>query len=99
MLTAVVLVPPVLWLSYLGGFPFALGVILFIGLGVNEFYDFISAKGARPQRLLGLLCNSAFDRGFTPFLHVYSDNSRAIGVYRRMSFVDRTVLPFWALHQ
>jgi ribosomal protein S18 acetylase RimI-like enzyme len=51
------------------------------------------------QRLLGLLCNSAFDRGFTPFLHVYADNARAIGVYRKMSFVDRTVLPFWALHQ
>ena len=45
------------------------------------------------------LCNSAFDRGFTPFLHVYADNSRAIGVYRKMAFVDRTVLPFWALHQ
>ena len=51
------------------------------------------------QRLLGVLCNSAFDRGFTPFLHVYADNDRAIGVYRRMSFVDRAVLPFWALHQ
>jgi ribosomal protein S18 acetylase RimI-like enzyme len=51
------------------------------------------------QRLLGILCNSAFDRGFTPFLHVYADNSRAIGVYRHMSFVDRAVLPFWALHQ
>ncbi|HEU5468862.1 MAG TPA: GNAT family N-acetyltransferase [Steroidobacteraceae bacterium] len=51
------------------------------------------------QRLLAILCNSAFDRGFTPFLHVYADNSRAIGVYRKMSFVDRTVLPFWALHQ
>ena len=51
------------------------------------------------QRLLGVLCNSAFDRGFTPFLHVYADNARAIGVYRRMSFVDRAVLPFWALHQ
>ena len=51
------------------------------------------------QRLLGVLCNSAFDRGFTPFLHVYADNERAIGVYRRMSFVDRAVLPFWALHQ
>ena len=51
------------------------------------------------QRLLGILCNSAYDRGFTPFLHVYSDNVRAIGVYRRMSFVDRAVLPFWALHQ
>ncbi len=51
------------------------------------------------QRLLAMLCNSAFERGFTPFLHVYADNERAIGVYRKMSFVDRTVLPFWALHQ
>ena len=51
------------------------------------------------QRLLGSLCSSAFDRGFTPFLHVYADNGRAIGVYRRMAFVDRSVLPFWAMHQ
>ena len=51
------------------------------------------------QRLLANLCNSAFDRGFTPFLHVYADNERAIGVYRKMNFVDRTVLPFWAFHQ
>lgn len=51
------------------------------------------------QRLLSLLCNSAFDRGFTPFLHVYADNTRAIAVYRRTAFVDRTVLPFWSLHQ
>jgi ribosomal protein S18 acetylase RimI-like enzyme len=51
------------------------------------------------QRLISILCNSAYGRGFTPFLHVYADNERAIGVYRRMSFVDRTVLPFWALHQ
>jgi len=51
------------------------------------------------QRLLAILCNSAFDRGFTPFLHVYADNTRAIGVYRKLAFVDRTMLPFWALHQ
>jgi GNAT superfamily N-acetyltransferase len=51
------------------------------------------------QRLLGVLCNAALDRGFTPFLHVYADNARAIGVYRLMSFVDRKVMPFWALHQ
>ena len=44
------------------------------------------------QRLLAILCNLAFDRGFTPFLHVYADNERAIGVYRKMNFVDRTVL-------
>jgi ribosomal protein S18 acetylase RimI-like enzyme len=51
------------------------------------------------QRLLAILCHSAFDRGFAPFLHVYADNSRAIGVYRLTGFVDRAVLPFWALHQ
>jgi GNAT superfamily N-acetyltransferase len=51
------------------------------------------------QRLLAILCHSAFDRGFTPFLHVYADNARAIGVYRLTGFVDRAVLPFWALHQ
>lgn len=51
------------------------------------------------RRLLAILCNSAFDRGFTPFLHVYADNERAIGVYRKLDFVDRAMLPFWALHQ
>jgi phosphatidate cytidylyltransferase len=59
ILTAAFLVPPVLWVSYVGGFPFVLVVILFIGFGVNEFYDFISAKGARPQRLLGTLAAAA----------------------------------------
>lgn len=51
------------------------------------------------QRLLSILSNSAYDRGFTPFLHVYADNARAIGVYRKMGFTDRATLPFWALHQ
>ncbi|HEX9706130.1 MAG TPA: GNAT family N-acetyltransferase [Steroidobacteraceae bacterium] len=51
------------------------------------------------QRLLAILCNSAFDRGFTPFLHVYADNARAIGVYRKLAFVERTMIPLWALHQ
>jgi len=51
------------------------------------------------QRLLALLCNAAFDRGFTPFLHVYSDNTRAIGVYRRLGFVERTSPPLWSLHK
>jgi len=47
--------PFVLWICYLGGIWFVAVVTGFIALGVSEFYDFISAKGARPQRLLGVL--------------------------------------------
>lgn len=55
VLTAAILIPPVLGVCYLGGFPFVVVVTLFVGFGTNEFYDFISAKGARPQRLFGTL--------------------------------------------
>lgn len=51
------------------------------------------------QHLLSLLCRRSFERGFTPFLHVYPDNTRAIGVYRRLGFADRTQLPLWLLHK
>jgi GNAT superfamily N-acetyltransferase len=51
------------------------------------------------QYLLTLLCRRAVERGFTPFLHVYADNTRAIGVYRRAGFTDRTLLPLWLLHK
>ncbi len=51
------------------------------------------------RRLLAILCNAAFDRGFTPFLHVYTDNTRAIGVYRELGFTDRATLPFWSFRK
>lgn len=55
LITAAVLIPPVLWVCYEGGLAFVL-VILGIGcVAVNEFYDFISEKGVTPQRLLGTL--------------------------------------------
>ena len=70
-------------------------------------YQEMSAVCTRPghtgrgyaQRLLGLLCDAAFDRGFTPFLHVYSDNSRAIEVYRKLGFVERTAPLLWSLQK
>ncbi len=51
------------------------------------------------KRLLSQLCRDTYARGFTPFLHVYADNTRAIGVYRALGFTDRVTLPFWSLHQ
>jgi ribosomal protein S18 acetylase RimI-like enzyme len=51
------------------------------------------------QRLVSLVSRGAFDRGFVPFLHVYHDNARAIGVYRQLGYADRRNLPLWSLHK
>ena len=53
LLTAAVLVPPVIWVCYVGGWPYVGMVIGFSLLALNEFYGLISAKGASPLRLLG----------------------------------------------
>ena len=53
LLTALLLVPPVIWACYTGGWPYVAVVMAFILVGLNEFYGLISAKGASPLRLLG----------------------------------------------
>ncbi|MCP4007292.1 MAG: phosphatidate cytidylyltransferase [bacterium] len=57
--TAIMLIPPVLWVCYTGGLPYLAVVIAFSVLGINEFYGFISAKGATPHRLPGLISAAA----------------------------------------
>jgi predicted GNAT family acetyltransferase len=37
-------------------------------------------------RLVNLLCREIEQRGETPFLHVFSDNRSAIGLYERLGF-------------
>lgn len=59
--------------------------------------DYTGRKYA--QRLVSLVCRGAFERGFVPFLHVYHDNARAIGVYRQLGFAHRRNLPLWSLHK
>jgi phosphatidate cytidylyltransferase len=55
LITAAIIIPPVIWVCYVGGMAYV-GVIIGINcLAVNEFYDFISQKGATPHRLLGTL--------------------------------------------
>jgi phosphatidate cytidylyltransferase len=53
LFTAALLVPPVIWVCWAGGWSYVAVVTAFILLGVNEFYGLIIAKGATPQRLLG----------------------------------------------
>ncbi|MBW2281652.1 MAG: phosphatidate cytidylyltransferase [Deltaproteobacteria bacterium] len=55
LLTAAVLIPPVIWVCYEGGLTFVAVIIAINCVAVNEFYNFISEKGANPQRLLGTL--------------------------------------------
>lgn len=53
LITAALLIPPVIFVCYTGGWLFVSVVIAFSLLGINEFYGLISAKGATPHRLLG----------------------------------------------
>lgn len=55
LITAGVLIPPVLWVCYEGGPAFVAVIVGINVIAVNEFYNFISEKGATPQRLLGTL--------------------------------------------
>jgi phosphatidate cytidylyltransferase len=54
-LTALVLIPPLLWVCHTGGWIFVAVVVLFNVIGVNEFYDLIVEKGANPHRTLGIV--------------------------------------------
>jgi phosphatidate cytidylyltransferase len=53
-MTAGVLLPPLVWACWYGGWPFVAVVVVCVGMGVHEFYGFIAAKGARPQHALGI---------------------------------------------
>jgi ribosomal protein S18 acetylase RimI-like enzyme len=63
-----------------------------------EGYTEISAVCTHPdyvgrgyaQRLVAMVSNAAFERGSTPFLHVYRHNTRAMAVYERLGFAVRT---------
>lgn len=70
-------------------------------LRVNGYQE-ISAVCTHPDylgrgyahRLIAEVSNAARARGFTPFLHLYRDNVRAMSLYERLGFVLRKDLPF-----
>jgi predicted GNAT family acetyltransferase len=52
------------------------------------------AQGRGYARMLtGRVVNRMLDAGQTPFLHVMSENTRAIELYRTLGFVRRTEFP------
>ena len=55
LLTAAVLIPPILWVCHLGGLAFVAVVVGIVCIGITEFYNFISQKGATPHRLFGTI--------------------------------------------
>lgn len=59
LLTAGLLIPPVLWMIYQGGV-FVLGTVIVIALlALNEFYQLIEQKGAEPLRGQGMAAAAA----------------------------------------
>lgn len=49
--------------------------------------------------LIGQLNNAILGRNEIPFLHVGSQNARAISLYERLGFVTRRPLPLWRLRR
>jgi len=59
--------------------------------------DYTGRKYA--QHLIAQLCNTNFDKGIIPFLHVLETNERAIGLYEYMGFTKRRTISFWKLRK
>jgi phosphatidate cytidylyltransferase len=59
LLTAALLIPPVLWIIYQGGVFVLAAVIVIALLGLNEFYQMIEQKGAEPLRGQGMAAAAA----------------------------------------
>jgi hypothetical protein len=59
LVTAGLLIPPVLWVIYQGGLFVLATVLVFTLLAVNEFYQLIEQKGAEPLRGYGMAAAAA----------------------------------------
>ena len=64
ILTAIVGIPIVVLLSFLGGLFFLLLVMLCSSIALHEFYKLSEAKGAKPQIILGLIAGGLVNLSF-----------------------------------
>lgn len=59
LLTALILIPSVLYLIVLGGLPYLVAVVVIIVLGQYEIYELLRDKGAHPSMRFGLVAGGA----------------------------------------
>lgn len=59
LLTASLVIPPVLWLIVVGGVPYLVAIIVITLMGLREFYRLIEDKGAHPLVGFGLVAGAA----------------------------------------
>jgi phosphatidate cytidylyltransferase len=52
---AVVAIPIILWVTYIGGFAFCLFIMLISSIALAEFYSLSQRKGASPLKVLGII--------------------------------------------
>lgn len=53
IITAIVVVPVLIYLFYRGGLPFVILIELAIALGMNEYYRMVEQRGLLPSRFVG----------------------------------------------
>lgn len=59
LLTALLLIPPLVYVIFQGGYWVLFTVVAITVLGIHEFYQLIDQKGAHPLRLFGTLAGAA----------------------------------------
>jgi len=53
------LIPPIVYVIWVGGLPFLAAVLLIVLVGLHEFYGLIKDKGARPLERIGMVAGAA----------------------------------------
>ncbi|SDB98786.1 MULTISPECIES: phosphatidate cytidylyltransferase [unclassified Candidatus Frackibacter] len=83
VISAIIGIPLLILVLYQGGILLLLAVMLLAGLGLNEFYDLVKAKGVTPNKVLGIfsglllllftyLNSKQVILDFTPYLGIVS---------------------------
>jgi phosphatidate cytidylyltransferase len=55
LIAAAILIPPTIYLVWIGGLPFMLAIMVIVVLGLQEFYNLPKSKGANPLATAGMV--------------------------------------------